>query len=317
MKANSCVVVTGANGLAGSAIVEELNKDHTCIIGMTRKDADLRNSEEVVKYFDRVCPDIVIHCAAKVYGLGGNIANQGKSFFENTMINTNVIRASEIFGVKKIIAMGTNAIYPWPCRLPYQENDIWTGPPDKGEAGYGHAKRHMLAMLETYDIPFTYLVSGNLYGPRDTFNTETGHVLPSLIKKFYDAVQGGPARPWGTVNVWGDGSASRDFLHSWDLARIVRLMLYAEGQGAINIGSGDRRSIEYICKMLCNISGLDYSHVRYDTSKPTGRPHCYSDLSRLSALGFQRDTPFHMGLKQTFDWYAQKRAESPAASASS
>jgi GDP-L-fucose synthase len=182
------------------------------------------------------------------------------------------------------------------------------------ESGYGHAKRHMLAMLEAYrysaNMEFVYLVSGNLYGPRDRFNTETGHVLPSLVKKFYDASRTpgwGPDLP--TVDVWGDGSATRDFLYNGDLARIVRMAIETPiNPAAINIGSGQQASIEYVCKRLSSISGLDYSRVHYDVNQPTGRPDCYADLSALHDLGFKPMWNLGEGLRATYDWYALNQA---------
>ena len=311
MKAYSRIAITGANGLAGSAVVEHLREHNYDVVPMTRKDADLRDAAQTMRFFDRVKPEYVFHAAATVYGLGGNMKFQAKSIFENTLVNTNVIQCSYLVGVKKFIAMGTNAIYPWPPVLPYREETIFDGRPHDGEAGYGHAKRHMLAMLEaykeSYGMDYTYLVSGNLFGPHDTFNTETGHVLPSLVKKFYDAAQS----PDDVVSVWGDGSPTRDFLYSRDLARIVRMMLENDTTGAINIGSGDRRSIEYVCKRLCSISGVDYERVQYDKTKPNGRPDCYADLSKLGALGFHRSLEFGDALKATYDWYAASQATPP------
>src|ERR1035437_8190647 len=226
MKRNSPILVTGANGLAGSAVVEHLRANlFTCVIPITREDEDLRDHEAVGLMFQCIKPEHVFHAAATVYGIGGNMAFQAKSILENTLINTAVIDAAHTCGsVKKITVMGTNAIYPWPTPLPYSETTIFDGRPHGGEAGYGHAKRHMLAMLEayheSYGLEYCYVVSGNLYGPRDRFNIETGHVLPSLIKKFSDAKATG-----GTVSIWGDGSPTRDFLYIKDLARIVQLLM--------------------------------------------------------------------------------------------
>lgn len=322
----SKVLVTGAHGLAGSAAVEHLRDRGYTVMPLTHADVDLRNIEATGRYFDAIRPDYVFHAAATVYGLKGNMANQAKSIVENTLINTSVIDNSARVGVKKIIAMGTNAIYPWPAKLPYQVENIFDGRPHAMESGYGHAKRHMLAMLEAYryssNMEYVYLVSGNLYGPRDRFNTETGHVLPSLIKKFYDAAN----RPilganhirdedrWGIVNVWGDGSATRDFLYSGDLARIVRMAIETPiNPAAINIGSGQQASIEYVCKRLSSISGLPYDRVRYDVNQPTGRPDCYADLTHLrDKLLFAPMWNLGEGLRATYDWYAHKRATSPA-----
>ena len=307
MKKNSCILVTGANGLAGSAVIEHLRvHEFTCVVPITRHDCDLRDPAAVMKMFDRIEPEYVYHPAATVYGIMGNIKNQAKSIYDNTLINTNVIHASHVVAsVKKIVAMGTNAIYPWPPKLPYTETDIFNGRPHEMESGYGHAKRHMLAMLEAYKeshgLDFAYLVSGNLYGPRDRFNVETGHVLPSLIKKFYDA----SINPDDVVSIWGDGSPTRDFLYSADLARIIRIMLPAgpDTNGAINIGSGFSVSISDIAMLLCDLARVGYDRVQFDTTKPNGRLDCYADLSKLRALGFVPEYSITSGLRLTYEWF--------------
>jgi GDP-L-fucose synthase len=305
MKRNAPILVTGANGLAGSAIVEHLRKEmFTCVMPFTRDDVDLRNHEAVAEKFDICRPEVVIHTAATVYGLGGNMANQGKSLLDNTLINTAVIDAARTCGsVRKIVAMGTNAAYPWPTPLPFQETDLYNGRPDAGEFGYGHAKRHMLAMLEAYhqsfEMEYAYIVSGNLYGPRDTFNTDTGHVLPSLIKKFSDARVTGDK-----VEIWGDGSATRDFLYVKDLARLVQMLMSEDIKpGAINIGSGQTTSIADLAAKLSVLSGVKADRIRFDTSKPAGRKDCFADLSRISALGFTPAYPINVGLLETWEWF--------------
>lgn len=313
------VLVTGPNGLAGAAITSHLAGLGYEVVPAPHKLVELRNPEQTTAFFADRKPDIVVHTAATVYGLQGNMDNQAKSLYDNTLINTNVIHAAHLVGTTKVIAMGSNCIYPAPPVLPYRVENIFEGRPDTGEYGYGHAKRHMLATLEaykdSYGLDFSYLVSGNLYGPNDTFNTETGHVMPSLIKKFYDACD--PSQhdtSPGYVNVWGDGSTTRDFLYSKDLARIVDLAIRKPAfTGPVNIGSGQTASIEYVCKRLCSISGLDYSNVIYDTSKPKGRPNCYADLNWLWDLGFSPAWRLAEGLKETYDWYAAKRQSSPAA----
>jgi GDP-L-fucose synthase len=307
------VLVTGSHGLAGSAVTARLAGQGYAVLPISHERTDLMSAEDTFEAFDRarVQIDYVYHAAAMVYGIGGNMAHQGRMIHHNTLINTNVIEAARQFGVKKVIAMGTNAIYPWPASLPYNENAIFDGRPHIMEAAYGHAKRHMLAMLEAYQdsygMDYVYLVSGNLYGPHDRFNTETGHVLPSLVKKFYDAAQ----TDMGCVSVWGDGSATRDFLYSKDLARIVQMAIEEPMHGPINIGSGQTSSIDYACHCLALASGLPQDHIQFDVSKPKGRPECYADLYRLRAFGFVPEYALSRGLKETYDWYAAKRGASP------
>jgi GDP-L-fucose synthase len=319
MNKNSRILVTGAAGLAGSAVIAQLKRrGFTDFIGVARAACDLRDTRATADAFSDIRPEYVFHAAATVYGLQGNIDNQAKAIYDNTLINTSVIDASRRVGVKKLVAMGTNAVYPWPAVLPYREETIFDGRPHEGEAAYGQAKRHMLAMLEAYHanygLDYTYLVSGNLYGPRDRFNPVSGHVLPSLIAKFYEAAQ----TQDDVVSIWGDGSARRDFLYSEDLADLVLLfMRNADIQcdnftGAINIGSGTTHSIAEVAKMLTSISGLSQDRVVFDTSKPTGRPTCFSDLSRLDSLGWTFSTPLHLGLSNTYNWYeAQQTLTKP------
>lgn len=307
MKQDSCIVVTGANGLAGSAVVEHFHKrEFTRVVEHTRQECDLLDPDQTDIFFRRVRPDYVFHAAALVYGLQGNMDNQAKSIFENTLINTNVVHAAHRSGVRKIIAMGSNCVYPTPPVLPYREETIFDGRPDPGEAAYGHAKRHLLAMLEayrdSYGMDYTYLVSGNLYGPRDTFDPVNGHVMPSLVHKFYEAAQTG-----GDVAIWGDGATKRDFLYSGDLADVVSFMMGNNFTGAINIGSGETTSILHVADILGDLSGVPSPRVHFDPSKPKGRPTCYADLSKLDALGWHAPTPLYKGLEQTYNWYAADR----------
>lgn len=316
MKRNETIIVTGANGLAGSAVVDHLRKNlFTCVIPLTRDSVDLRRHELVCEVFERAKPAYVFHAAATVYGIVGNMQNQGKSAFDNTMINTCVIDAAHRAGAKKIIAMGTNAIYPASAPIPYREETIFNGRPHAAESAYGHAKRGMLAMLEayreSYGLDYTYLVSGNLYGPNDSFNTVTGHVLPSLIAKFYDAAMNG-----GDVMIWGNGSPRRDFLYSYDLARIVQLFIENEGHfgstsGPINIGSGKVYTIREIAEMLSAISGVQRDRVLWNREMPNGRLDCTSDLSRLDALGFEPEHSIEAGLINTWSWYCAGKRLKP------
>jgi GDP-L-fucose synthase len=316
MKKNSCIVVTGANGLAGSAVVKHFReRQYTCVVPITRDDVDLRDPDGTDVLFQRVSPQYVFHAAATVYGIGGNMRNQAKSIYDNTLINTNVVHSCR--NVAKIVAMGTNAAYPDPPFLPYEEERIYNGRPHAAEFGYGHAKRHMLAMLECYreshGLDFTYLVSGNLFGPRDRFDVETGHVLPSLIAKFWQASRDRLC----PVEVWGDGRASRDFLYSADLARIVERVMCGddpytdakgETSGAINVGSGQMRSISYVVKKLCSITGVSFDRVAWRTDLPNGRPDTRAQLDKLSLLGFSPAWSFDRALTETWEWYCENRA---------
>ncbi len=312
MKQNDCIIVTGAGGLVGSAVVEYLRSQmYTCVVGLTRKDCDLTDVKATARLFDQIGPTYVFHAAARVYGLGGNMANQGKSIFENTLINTSVVYASALVAdVKKIVVMGSNAAYPWPTPLPFKEENIYNGRPHEGEVGYGHAKRHMLSMLEvcgdSYGLDWVYLVSGNLYGPRDRFDPVSGHVIPTLIHKFYEALIDDDK----LIEVWGDGTPERDFLYVKDLARLVHRVLDDDVRGVLNVGRTDRGSqIMDIVNILCRITGVSERRIRWDTDKPNGRLNCYADLTRLRALGFGPTYSLEVGLQETWDWYKARRKE--------
>lgn len=311
MKQDSRILITGANGLAGSAVLDHLlDRGFTNVFGLTRKDADLVDDRQTANAFSDVRAEYVFHAAATVYGLQGNMDNQAKSIYENTLINSNVIHASHLTGAKKIVVMGTNAIYPATAPLPYREQDIFNGRPHEGEAAYGNAKRHMLAMLEayheSYGTNYAYLVSGNLYGPRDRFNVNTGHVLPSLVAKFHSAAV--DPDPDTLVSIWGDGSAQRDFLYSADLARIVKLTFERDIVGAFNIGNGKLHSICEVAQHLAEISGISRDRVLFDITKPTGRRVCYADLSVLEGYGFSPEYSLEQGLRETYAWYAAQKA---------
>lgn len=303
-------LVTGAAGLAGSAVVNRLHKGggfHE-VIAITRKDCDLLDPRRTSQLFADTRPTHVFHAAALVFGIGGASRNQGRSFYENTMINTNVIEAARKFGTLKITAMGSNTVYPHPPVLPYSESRIFDGRVHDAERGYANAKRGMLSMLEAYDdsygLDYAYIVSGNLYGPRDRFNAETGHVLPTLVYKFSEALDNG-----GTVNLWGDGSPMRDFLYSDDLACIVTAIMFGQVSGAINIGSGLSYSIREAAEYLSDISGVPMDRVVFDPTKPNGRLDCTSDLTRLhDELGFQPAYGLRDGLQNTWDWYRENRS---------
>jgi GDP-L-fucose synthase len=305
---NTPIAVTGAAGLAGSAVVDHLRSQlYTCVMPITRQDADLTHTGATRALFSRIKPVHVFHAAATVYGLGGNMANQAKSFLDNTLINTNVIDAAYRAGVKKITVMGTNAIYPVSAELPYSEEDIFNGRPHSGESAYGHAKRGMLAMLEayadSYGIEYAYLVSGNLYGPGDKFDPVNGHVIPSLIWKFHNALTTG-----GDVELWGDGSPQRDFLYSKDLARIVESIMLGPTQGPINIGYGESCSIANVASLLGWITGLSPTRIKFDASKPNGRMNTVSDLTRFRDLRFLPIPKFSLGLglEETWNWYCER-----------
>ncbi len=310
------ILVTGARGLVGSAVVEHLKHSGYIVAAVNRTHCDLLNFQETVKLFESINPRpvYVFHAAARVFGIMGNMNNQGRSYLENTLINTHVIEAARQIGVKKITVMGTNAVYPFPPTLPFSENTIFNGRPHSSESAYAHAKRGMLAMLEAYQesygLEWAYLVSCNLFGPRDKFDPVNGHVIPSLIRKFYEA-----KATFSPVTVWGDGSAQRDFLYVKDVARIAEMVMgsaigeeLVEGcsSGPINIASGTVMSIREIVEILSDITGV--RDIVWDSTKPNGQIRRYADLSRLNALGFKPAYSIADGLRETWEWYRNDRS---------
>jgi len=296
------IVVTGAAGLMGSAMVEHLRAEaHANIIPLARADCDLLDAAATLAFFGRSRPDHVFHAAARVYGLGGSMKHQGASFYENVMINTNVVEASRRAGARKVTVMGTGAVYPFPSPdLPLKEDMIFQGRPHPAQAGYANAKRAMLSMLEAYEesygLKWAYIVSGNLFGPRDRFDTEFGNVVPSLIKKFYDAKKSG-----GKVPVWGDGSAQRDFIYVKDAARAA-LAAMSVIDGAVNMGSGGVYRIRDVVDTLSELTGMS-GRVEWDPSKPNGQAYRGYDLSKLAGAGFKPAYSLRAGLEETWNWY--------------
>ena len=307
LKHSDKILVTGAAGLVGSALVEYLTaQGYDNVVQVRRDDCDLLDAKMTLNTFKKHSPRFVFHAAARVYGIMGNMKHQGLSFFENCTINTNVVEASRIVGTKKITVMGTGAVYPFPSPgLPLEESMIFSGRPHHAESAYAHAKRAMLAMLEAYEesygLQWAYIVSCNLFGPRDKFDIEFGHVIPSLIKKFYDAKIKG-----GHVVIWGDGSAQRDFMYVKDTARVA-LEIMRSLEGPVNRGSGSILKIADIVASLGEITGMS-DRIVWDPSKPNGQDYRAYDLSRIESIRFSCGYSIPEGLKETWDWYCSNQA---------
>jgi GDP-L-fucose synthase len=296
------ILVTGAAGLMGSALVDHLRAEgYENVSPLARADCDLGDTAATFAEFERRRPVHVFHAAARVYGIGGSLKNQGPLFYDNCVMNTNVVEASRRADVRKVTVMGTGAVYPFPSPgLPLKEEMIFLGRPHSAHAGYANAKLAMLAMLEayhdSYGLEWAYIVSANLFGPRDRFDAETGNVVPSLIKKFYDAKKSG-----GAVTVWGDGSAQRDFVYIKDAARIA-LGVMNSVDGPVNMGSGQVYRIGDVVDALAEIAGMG-DRIEWDHSKPNGQGYRAYDLSKIGGLGVKPAYSISEGLKETWDWY--------------
>ncbi|MFY9289055.1 MAG: NAD-dependent epimerase/dehydratase family protein [Alphaproteobacteria bacterium] len=307
MQKDASIAITGASGLVGKSLVALLRAEgFTQIHEMNQTTCDLTNRQATLAYFDAVKPDYIFHLAAYIFGVMGNMRNQSESYLRNLLMNTHVVEASQRVAVKKITAMGTGAVYPYPPPGdPLSENMIWMGKPHDAQRGYAYSKRAMLAHLdinqENHGINYAFVVSSNLYGPHDRFNTEVGQVVPSLIRKFYEAKQTGKK-----ISVWGNGSAQRDFMYVKDTARALRLIMDTI-DGPVNLGSNHVHSIRDVVTHLATYTGQE-DKVEWDASKPNGQPYRGYDLSKLQQAGFQSAFSLEQGLRETYDWYAENEA---------
>ena len=296
------ILITGGTGLVGRALSRALaDEGFSNISSVGSRDCDLRDSAGVSRLLSETSPDYVFHLAARVHGLGGNLRYKSDILVDNVLINTNVVEHSRRAGVKKIVAMGSGCVYP---ELKGQEelfeNQVWIGPPHPSEDSYAHSKRLMLAQLdaarEQYGLSSAFVISGNLYGPHDSFNVEEGHVIPSLVSKFHAAKRDGTP-----VKVWGSGVAIRDFTYADDAARALIAILH-NLEGPVNLGSGMRHPIRDIVDALHLITGVP---VEWDATKSDGQLVRYYNLDRLMSAGFAARTALSDGIQITYEWYDQ------------
>lgn len=303
LKPKDRILITGGTGMVGRALTKVLKQyGQENVYSFSSKDVDLRNSFATNKIIENIKPNFVFHLAARVHGIGGNKKYKSDILYENLMINTNVIEASRRNGVKKMVAMGSGCVYPeLQNHKELYESQIWNGPPHQSEDSYAHAKRTMLAQLiavkEQYGMSFAFAISGNLYGPHDNFDIYDGHVVPSLISKFYCSLK--EDKP---ITVWGSGIAIRDFTYSEDAAEaLYRILLNIEGP--INLGSGFRHSISEIVNLLYRICGSKMN-ISWDSSKPDGQIERYYNLEKLFSTGFRPRIKLDNGLRLTYKWYS-------------
>lgn len=296
------ILITGASGVLGVALVKALSGSQEEIIGLRSADGDLRDPGVAAAIFDRYRPSTVFHAAARVHGIMGNHAFPADMFYDNAQINMNVIEAARRVGCRKFVAVSTVAAYPSGLALPISESSIWDGPPHHSERFYAHAKRAMLAHLEScniqYGMGFAYAILTNLYGPEDRFDTEYGHVIPSLVAKFHAAVQNG-----SPINVWGTGVAKRDFLYADDAAEALLAIAKTE-TGAFNIATGHTVPVRRVVEILMELSGV--TNVSWDATKPDGQLDRSYDVSKLAKLGFRPKNSLESGLAETYKWYSER-----------
>jgi GDP-L-fucose synthase len=298
-------VVTGGAGFLGAAVVEALRKQNVPAdrIRVPRSaTCDLRRMDACLQAVDQA--DVVIHLAGRVGGIGYNRERPGELFYDNLLMGVQLVEAARRAGVRKFVAVGTVCAYPKLTPVPFRESDFWNGYPEESNAPYGLAKKMLLVQAEAYrqqyGLQTIYLVPTNLYGPGDHFEPERSHVIPALIRKVAEAMRRGDPH----VEVWGTGTATRDFCYVEDAAEAVALASQKyEDAEPVNIGSGRETSIKDLAESICRLMGFTGT-IRWDAAKPDGQPRRLLDTSRAkSAFGFTARTSLEDGLKKTIEWY--------------
>jgi GDP-L-fucose synthase len=305
------VTVSGGNGFLGSFVVEKLRAAGCKEIFSPRsRDYDLREKSGAEKLLRDAKPDIFVHLAAVVGGIGANRANPGKFFYDNATMGINSIEAARAAGIEKFVCAGTICSYPKFTPVPFREDDIWNGYPEETNAPYGLAKKMLLVQLQSYRQQYgmngIYLTPVNLYGPRDNFDLESSHVIPALVRKCLEA----KAVNAPEIIAWGTGSATREFLYVEDAAAaIVAAAEKYEKPDPINLGSGEEISIKALLEQICEATGYR-GEIRWDATKPDGQPRRCLDTSRAAAeFGWRATTKLRDGLGNTIAWY-QEHAQS-------
>jgi GDP-L-fucose synthase len=299
------ICVTGGNGFLGRRVVAcLLERGYDNIFVVRRKEYNLVHAEAVEKLYSEVKPQVVIHLAAVVGGIGANQENPGRFFYENLMMGVQLIEGARLHGVEKFVQIGTICAYPKFTPIPFKEDDLWNGYPEETNAPYGIAKKALLvqaqAYRDQYGLNAIYLLPVNLYGPGDNFDPEFSHVIPALIKKFVGAAKSGAQ----TVEVWGAGNATREFLYVDDAAEgIVLATEKYDGREPVNLGAGLEISIRDLVDLIATEIGFTGGIV-WDRTKPDGQPRRVLDTSRAKELfGFRAQTDFIEGLRRTIEWY--------------
>jgi GDP-L-fucose synthase len=299
------VVVTGGAGFLGRFVVERLQSQKGVrVYAPARAQYDLVEADDIKRLYADTQPDLVIHLAAVVGGIGANQMNPGKFFYENLIMGTQLIEQARLNDVKKFVALGTVCAYPKFTPTPFREEDLWNGYPEETNAPYGLAKKMMLVQSQSYRQQYNFnsifLLPANLYGPGDNFNPESSHVIPALIRKCIEARDTGA--PF--IEAWGTGNASREFLYVEDCADAVvsAAATYNESE-PVNIGTGIEIKISELVKLIARLTRFD-GEIRWQTDQPDGQPRRRLDVSRaLQKFGFQAQTSFEKGLRRTIDWY--------------
>ena len=299
------VLVTGGGGFLGRAILKGLRERGAGAVAAPRSaEVDLRDRAAIRRCLAGTKPDLVVHAAAVVGGIGANRAHPGRFFYENAVMGIDLIEEARRAGVAKLVCLGTICAYPKHTPVPFREEELWNGYPEETNAPYGLAKKMLLVQLQAYRAEYgfdgIFLLPVNLYGPHDNFDLETSHVIPAMIRRFEEAKAAGEA----PVTLWGDGSPTREFLYVEDAAEgILAAAERYDGGEPVNLGSGEEIAVRDLAALVARETGYAGA-IRWDPSKPNGQPRRRLDVSRAERLfGWRATTPLAEGLKRTVAWY--------------
>ncbi len=307
------VTVTGGRGFLGRPLVRMLEGAGAKVITFSSREYNLIKQADITRMYEDQRPEIVIHLAARVGGIGANRDNPGSFFYENAIMGIELMEQARQFDVSKFVQVGTVCAYPKFAPIPFSENDLWNGYPEETNAPYGLAKKMLLvqaqAYREQYGFNAVYLLPVNLYGPGDNVDLHNSHVIPALIRKCLEARDANAA----SVEVWGTGTPTREFLYVDDAARAIKLAAEKYNKpDPVNVGSSEEISIKDLVELVVELTGFK-GKVAWDRSKPDGQPRRKLNVDRASKeFGFRSSTPFRAGLRETIKWYQGVMAGSPS-----